>query len=236
MFRDRPAREAWSPKNHRVRAPATPGLELATVRPVVAKPQPMLVARGWAPDWLRPWLRAVLVVAAGIYYFCLLRSPSHRWQPLAYFSECTKLFPEADTVALEYRLEGWSCAAGQWQPLDPRAYFSIEADDKESRLQRFGYFYVDPRAGARYDPRAQRVMMLNALDDYIVGKHPDVADGIPGNLGGIRFSKWARPLPAPGDPVARYVFRPLEAPPADQTTELFATVASKRKQRCGATP
>lgn len=185
-----------------------------------------MVARGPGPRWSR----VVLVALAGIYYACLLRHPSDRWQPLAYFSECTRLFPEADHVALEYRLEAWSCGERKWVPLDPRPYFPIEADDKESRFQRFGYFY------AERGPAEERRTVLGALDAYVVDRHTGVDDGVADAIGGIRMYKWTRSLPSPGDPVDRYVFRPFAPVPADERTNLFNTRASLRKQRCGTAP
>jgi hypothetical protein len=183
-----------------------------------------LVARGPGPRWLR----YVLVGVAAIYFFMLLKHPSERWQPLSFFVQATKLFPEADDVALEYRLDAWSCDARAWVPLDPRPFFPIEADDKESRFQRFGYFYADRGS------RADRRLVLRALDDYIVERHGHVDDGLAGAIGGIRMYKWRRTLPKPGDPVPRYVYRPLAPVPADERTELFHTVTSTRKERCAA--
>jgi hypothetical protein len=165
---------------------------------------------------------------AGIYYLCLLEHPSERWQPLAYFSECTRLFPEADHVALEFRLEAWSCGSHAWVALDPRPYFPIEADDKESRFQRFGYFYAD-RGSAD-----ERRLVLHALDDFVFGRHAELDDGVAGSIGGIRMYKWRRPLPAPGDAVERYHFQPFAPVPSEQRTNLYNTRASVRKQRCGA--
>ncbi len=181
------------------------------------------IARGPGPQ---PF-RIALVVVAGLYFFALLKHPSQRFQPAAYFSECTKLFPEADNVALEYHLDAWSCDQRAWVALDPTPYFPIEADDKESRFQRFGYFYAD-RGSVD-----ERRTALNALDDYIVARHHDVDDGIQGALGGIRMIKLRRTLPAVGDPVPRYVYRPLATPPKDQSELMFNTRSSKRKERCG---
>jgi hypothetical protein len=183
------------------------------------------IARGPGPRWLRIGLVAV----AGIYFVLLLKppSPTGKLGVVAFFAEATKLFAEADNVTLEYRLEGWSCDARAWVPLDPRPYFPIEADDKESRFQRFGYFYGD-RAGGE-----TRRTAMNALDEFIIARHDGVDDGLTGRLGGIRFFKLSRPLPAVGDPVERYVYRPLAPAAADaKRTDLFYTRGSVRKQRC----
>jgi hypothetical protein len=192
---------------------------------VSPQPREQEIARGPGPRWFR----IALVVLAVAYYIGLRWHPpsTGALRPLAFFTEATALFPEADHVALEYRLEGWSCDAHAWQPLDPRPYFPIEADDKESRFQRIGYFYGD-RAGGD-----TRRTVMNALDEFIIARHDDVDDGVPGRLGGIRVYKLARPLPSPGEDVPRYVFSPLTAPPADaKRTDLFYTRASIRKQRC----
>ncbi|MGE5187124.1 MAG: hypothetical protein ACM31C_33975 [Acidobacteriota bacterium] len=185
------------------------------------------IARGPGPRWLR----ITLAVVAGIYLAALIKHPSSSGSlgSVAFFTEATKLFPEADNVALEYRLDAWSCEAHAWLPLDPRPYFPIEADDKESRFQRLGYFYGD-RAGGE-----TRRTVMNALDDYILAHHESVDDGVAGKIGGIKFFKVSRPLPAVGDEVPRYVYRPLAAPPPEaKLTELFHTRASIRKARCGA--
>ncbi len=185
------------------------------------------IARGPGPRWLR----ITLAVVAGIYLAALIKHPSSSGSlgSVAFFTEATKLFPEADNVALEYRLDAWSCDAHAWVPLDPRPYFPIEADDKESRFQRLGYFYGD-RAGGE-----TRRTVMNALDDYILAHHDGFDDGVAGKIGGIKFFKVSRPLPAVGDEVPRYVYRPLSPPPPEaKITELFHTRASIRKARCGA--
>jgi hypothetical protein len=179
------------------------------------------VARGPGPRWFR----FVLVGVAIVYYFMLLKNPN-RFQPFAFFAQATKLFPDVDAVALEFRLEAWSCDRHGWVPIDPRPFFPIEADDKESRFQRFGYFYADR------GNKDERRMILGALDDYIVGRHDHVDDGITGAIGGIHLYKWRHALPKPGEPVARYVYRPLTPVPADEKSELFHTPAATRKQRC----
>jgi hypothetical protein len=166
------------------------------------------------------------VVIAAVYFGALLKQPQ-RFQPLAFFAQATKLFTDVDEFALEYRLEAWSCDAHAWVPLDPRPFFPVEADDKESRFQRFGYFYADRGS------KDERRLVLDALDDYIVERHGHVDDGIAGPIGGIRMYKWRRALPNLGDPVPRYVYRPLAPVPAEERGELFHTPAATRKQRCG---
>lgn len=181
------------------------------------------IARGPGP---KPFRIAVAVVA-GLYLFALLKHPSQRWQPFAYFTECTKLFPEADNVALEYHLDAWSCDQHKWVAVDPGSYFPIEADDKESRFQRLGYFYADRGT------KEERRTVLYALDDYIVDRHHHIDDGVAGAIGGIQMIKIRRPLPEVGDPVPRYVYRPFAVPTKDQSELMFHTPSSKRKERCG---
>lgn len=187
------------------------------------KPAAPEVARGPGPRWFR----IALVGVALAYYVALLDHPSQRFQPLAYFSECTRLFPERDTAALEYRLEAWSCTGKAWVELDPRPYFPIEADDKESRFQRFAYFYADRGKAVERRP------MDDALDDYIYSRHAAVDDGVAGAIGGIRLYKWTRPIPPPGAHVERYVYRPFMAVPDGQREYLYNTRRSVRARRCG---
>jgi hypothetical protein len=189
---------------------------------IVPPTRDLVVASGPGPRWLR----IALAVIAVIYFIALLKHPPQKslFKPLAYFTECTKLFPEADEYALEYRLEGWSCSARVWQPLDPRPYFPMEADDKESRFQRIGYFYSGNRT------------VMNALDDYIVEHHDGAADGIDGAIGGIRLFRVRRPLPDLGDPVPRYAYAPLAPVPDDWRKNLYWTKRSNRAKRCGSAP
>jgi hypothetical protein len=188
------------------------------------------VATGPGPTWFR----IVLVVVAFAYYIALLKHPADHvtvkgeprlgWllRPASFFAQSTALFPSADKVLTEFRLEGWVCATHKWQPLDPRPYFPIEADDKESRLQRLGYFYGSNRT------------VMEALDDYIVSHHAAGSedDGITGPIGGIRLSRLGRPLPEPGDDVPRYHYEPLSPIPPDENRKGFYTRESTRKARC----
>jgi hypothetical protein len=182
------------------------------------------IARGPGPQPVR----IALVVVAGLYFFALMKHPSQKYQPFAYFTECTKLFPEADNVALEFHVDAWSCDQHAWVPIDPRPYFPIEADDKESRFQRLGYFYADRGT------KEERRTVLYALDEWFVGRHASVDDGLAGPIGGIRVIKVRRQLPSVGDPVERYVYRPLAVPPPDQAQELFHSPGKSRKDRCKA--
>ena len=178
----------------------------------------MRIVRGPGPRWLR----AALVVVAVAYYGALVKHPpmTNALRPLVFFTYCTALFPNADRISQEYRLEAWSCPAHHWVPLDPRPYFPIEADDKESRFQRLGFFYG--KVGA----------VMEALDEYVMTRHPEVDDGVTGPIGGIRVVQVRRELPSPGDEIPRYVYRPLEPAPEDQRKDLWFTEGKTRKSRC----
>jgi hypothetical protein len=178
------------------------------------------VASGPGPRWFRH----ALVGVAAIYFIGLMshRAPEHEWlRPIHFFVEATALFPNANVVTHEARLEAWQCDTKTWQPLDPRPYFKIEADDKESRLQRFEYFYRTERPA------------LQALDAYVTAKHATgVDDGVAGKIGGIRLYTVEQPIPTPGDPPLHYEFDPFGPVPADERKDLFYTKGSERQARC----
>ncbi|GEM_PF-2396171 len=179
---------------------------------------PELVARGPGPRWLRRGL----VVLAVIYFVALVKHPP-QWRGLriaGFFTESTCLFPRANVVASDFRLSAWSCSDAHWRPLDPSAYFPIEADDKESRLQRFAYFYQRNRPGMR------------ALEAWIEERHATTDDGLVGAIGGIKLDRWTRPIPAPGSTIERYVYRPLDVIPTDQLKPLYFTAGPERRERC----
>lgn len=177
------------------------------------------IARGPGPRWLR----LALAGLASLYFVALVRHPPQvgPLHALGFFTESTCLFPGASRFALEFRLEAWSCPRKRWEPLDPRAYFPIEADDKESRFQRLGHFYQQSRPA------------MTALDEWIAARHDRTDDGVAGPIGGIRLVKQSRSLPAPGEPVARYAYDPLAPIPKDERKDLYATRPSERKARCG---
>lgn len=192
------------------------------------KPEPPPIARGPGPRWFRRCLIALAVV----YFGALLHRPPAaigRWlRPAVFFTESTALFPHSNEVVLEYRLEVWGCGQG-WRPIDPRPYFPIEPEDKESRFQRLGYFYFNSRRA----PDARERAVAKALDAYISRRHAAGADdGAPGPIGGIRVMKATRAFPLPGDPVARYHYDPFATLPGDQIKEKYATPANERERRC----
>src|SRR5690349_13059666 len=53
-------------------------------------------------------------------------------RPLRFFVQEAALFPRAASDAIDWRVEGWSCDARQFQEIDVRPYFPIHRDDKES--------------------------------------------------------------------------------------------------------
>jgi hypothetical protein len=184
----------------------------------VAKP---VIARGVGPVPVRIGLAGLALV----YFVMLLKHPEPKgWiRQIAYFSECTGLFTQADTVATEYRLAGWSCERKAWEPLDPRPYFPMRADDKEARFQRLGHFY-------RGD-----VKVLHALGEYIVNHHTagGMDDGFAGPLGGIQMYKLDWPIPAPGTEIGRYEYVPMSPQPAGtKRSEVFESSPRSLRDRC----
>lgn len=189
------------------------------------------------------WLRWALAAAAALYFVGLF-AYSTGWKtvptrsamkPAAFFLESAALLPKADEIAFEYRLEGWSCRRKRWERLDPRPYFPIEADNKESRFQRLAWFF---RKSANY------TTVMAALDDYIAAHRAD-DDGILGAIGGIRVYEVWRALPPVGDATARYSFHPLAPLEPDEHRKdvrdgdghrFYATPRDDRKKRCAAAP
>jgi hypothetical protein len=183
---------------------------------------PARIVRGPGP----PWLRVGLAGLAGLYFVALVVHPPHVsvLQTIGFFTESTCLFPNARGNLTEYRLDAWSCPRKHWEPLDPRPYFPIEPDNKESRFQRLAYFY-----------QANRPTM-QALDTWILARHDDEDDGVAGAIGGIKLSAWTRPIPEPSEGASRYHYRPLDPIPKDQRKDLFFTLGDVRRVRCGMRP
>jgi hypothetical protein len=187
------------------------------------------VIRGIGPRGFRI---ALMVVAIG--YFIGLLHHSLIPQPVGFFVDATKLFPDANRVAMEFRLEGWSCTDHSWHLIDPRPYFPMRSDDKESRFQRLAYFYGvragKPAKGTPKEKVPERIAMY-ALDDYIMARHPDVDDGLAGDIGGIQVYVIKKPIPEPGVTVERYDYQPFIVTEGKRE-DLFYTPESKRKARC----
>lgn len=194
----------------------TPKVPKATARGA-SKP---IVARGMGPAPVR----LVFAGLACLYFVLLIKHPDPKgWvAPIAYFTECTGLFTRADGAASEYRVDAWSCARHDWEPMDPRPYFPMRADDKEARFQRLAYFYKRERK------------VLNALDDYFVAHHAEMDDGVDGPIGGIRLVQLERAIPEPGSEVDRYAYEPRSPVPADvKRFDLYYTTSKRRHAACG---
>ena len=194
----------------------------------------MVVAQGIGPKGFR----YALIAAAALYFVLLLHPPNDpgRMRPVIFFMQATALFPRADAYALEFRIQAWSCTDLAWKPMDPTPYFPIQADDKESRLQRVAYFYKKEK------------IVMRALDQYVYDAHTEDpgGDGIDGPIGGIKLVQVDTPLPPPGSDVVRYQWNPL-APIADPLPDcadkkkgevfpacnLYYAPNSTRKKRCG---
>jgi len=186
-----------------------------TIMPSLEQPA---VAVGPGPRWFRLGLAGL----AAVYYAALTHHPPDvSWlRPAVFFTEATSLFPRASSFALEYRLEVWPCGR-RWEPIDPSPYFPIEPDDKESRLQRLGYFYE------------RNHTVMRALDAYVSARHAaGVDDGAPGRIGGIRLFKVVRPFPEAGEPVERYHFHPTGPVPPEQRRDIYYAPGPERKRRC----
>jgi len=144
------------------------------------------------------------------------------------FLSVAALFTEADHYILEYRAEAWVCDERRWRELDPRPYFPIDVDNKESRFQRAMYMH-------HKDARTMR-----ALDAFLVDHHNHHAgaDGIGKDLpiGGVRLLALRIPFPAVGEPVPRYGWRPLEEYPKDVRHAWYRTGDTVIQQRCGGGP
>lgn len=186
-----------------------------------------------APATLPRWLYRGLGALAGVYLVSIfLGSSGSRLpdellpRPLRYFTQIACLFPRARPMGIEYRVQAYSCRSGQFRELDYRPYFPIRADDKESRFERAGFFHRRDRK------------VMEALDDYLVGRHNAGAkagtarDGIEGAIGGILFMSLRLPLPEPGSRIERYRRRPLEDYPHDQRKYWYKTPQSRLRERC----
>jgi len=196
---------------------------------VAARPKEEPVEPGWGP----PGFRLALAVVAGLYFACLFIASVGGGgagekipQPARFFVQAACLFPSASQKVIEYRAELWSCRERKFVPFDPRADFPIRADDKESRFQRLGHFY---RTSAP---------VMQALDEFLLVRHnarAEPVDGVDGPVGGMRFVSLRIPFPQPGEPTARFEYRPL-APGPEGTEEKpwYMTPASTRAKRCEA--
>ena len=166
----------------------------------------------------------------GAYLFTMLAGsvgatwPRQLPAPFLYFTQVACLFPKAARMAIEYRVEAWSCADQAFTELDATPYFPIHANNKESRLHRTGFFY-----------RREREVM-EALESYLVERvNRDAASGE--EIGGIRLSSVRHPLPAiDARPVPRFRPKPLAELPKKQVKAWFYTPVSRRERQCRVAP
>lgn len=183
------------------------------------------------------WTRAVLTLCAALYLVLLVfHQFRHKawpdWmKPPMMFINSTELFPTADRYATEFKLEGWSCTDKKWEPMDPRPYFPLHGDDKESRFQRILHFYLED---ARDTHSRYLRPVMHAMERYFLDGHGDGADdGVAGPLGGIKVYEMLTPIPSVGDDVARYEYQPLvPAPPTSERYQVFETPPKHRDQQC----
>lgn len=191
------------------------------------------IVRGFGPRELR----IALIVVAIAYFLGLLH---HSWvpQPVGFFVDATKLFPDANRVTMEFRLEAWSCTDRSWHLIDPRPYFPMRSDDKESRFQRLAYFYGvragKPPKGMPKDKVPERIAMT-ALEDFILAHHRTVDDGLAGEIGGIQVYVIKKPIPEPGATIERYDYQPFVVTEGKRE-DLFYTPESRRKATCRGEP
>lgn len=183
-----------------------------------------------ADSGLPGWLRGALTLLAGLYLLGVFTSAvapkiPNTWVPLLprYFTQIACLFPKAATHAIDYRLEVWDCDRREFSELDFRPLFPLQADDKENRFQRTAHFYRQHR------------QVMRALERYVI-EQQRVRDPAR-NLGGIRLLSLRIPLPAPGEPVARWQREPLSSHPEERRRYWYHTPNSRRRVFCsGETP
>lgn len=180
------------------------------------------------------WFRTSLGIVGAIYLAAIFLGSAGSKIPrevlprtALYFTQVACLFPSAATHTIDYRASGYSCATGQFEELDHRAYFPIHPHDKENRYARVAFFY-----------RRERQVM-EALEEYLVDGHnarvvagENTGDGIDGLIGGIRVTSLRIPLPEPGTKTERFTALPLEEVSEDWIKHWFWTPASRRELHC----
>lgn len=176
------------------------------------------------------WARVGGALLFGAYLFTMLAgSVGSTWPrqlpgPVLYLTQVACLFPKASRMAIEYRVEAWSCADQAFTELDARPYFPIHANNKESRLHRTGFFYRQERK------------VMEALESYLVERvNRDAAPSQ--GIGGIRLSSLRHPLPAIDErPVPRFRAKPLAKIPQDNVKAWFYTPVRRRAKHCRVAP
>ena len=185
-----------------------------------AQPIGEVLARRRGPRWLRH----LLTVLAGVYLASLFLESAAQRLPraylpasLLYFTQATCLFPRAARMAIDYRLEGWDCAALRFREIDVSALFPIRPWDKESRFQRIAHFYRQNRS------------VMHALEHYVLGRQ---SAGAQPHIGGVRLSSVRTPLPPLGASVGPWQPAPLDESSADRIKNWYYTPESRRRAFC----
>jgi hypothetical protein len=194
-----------------------------------AAPQPPLVAYAWNPGIAPVVLTALAMAYLGAIAFDGMGSSLPRKlmpRAAAFFSQCSCLFPNAADVSIDYRAEGYRCDEKRWVEIDPRPFFPIDRDEKESRFQRTLHFYKEDRATMQ---ALEAFLMARQNEEATAGRSP--LGG--GPIAGVRFLSLRIPFGKPGDPVPRYAYRPLAEFPVEQRHNWYWTPQSKRNERCG---
>jgi len=141
-----------------------------------------------------------------------------------FFTQCSALFPHAALASIEYRAEGYVCSKGEWEEVDTRPYFPIEADDKENRFSRVMFFY-------RHHKKT-----MAAVDRFLVQSHNrhdrDDGDAKDEKIGGVRLFSVRTPLPDIGDPPVRVHYRALSEIPQEWRKVFYETKSAPITERC----
>jgi hypothetical protein len=141
-----------------------------------------------------------------------------------FFTQCTALFPRAALASIEYRAEGYVCEKGEFEEIDTRPYFPIDAEDKENRFSRVMFFY-------RHNKKT-----MNALDRFLVTSHDrhdrDDGEAHDQKIGGVRLFSIRTPLPRVGDPPMKVHRRPLAEIPREWRKVFYETKSAWTTERC----
>jgi hypothetical protein len=148
-----------------------------------------------------------------------------KWIPLParFFVQVAQLFPHAEPFAIEWRAQGYRCAAGTVEEIDLRPHFPIHADDKENRFNRAMFFFHRNRA------------VLEALDAFISQREEKL--GPDHRLGGVTLLSVRVPIPSPGEQTPRYRRVSLEEMPAEYKRRVwYASSRDDIDRRCAESP
>jgi hypothetical protein len=191
-------------------------------------PVPEVVADVWGSGVVPKVLCVVSAIYLGSVAFDGIGSTlPHRVLPQAaeFFAQCSCLFPKAADFSIDYRAEGFRCSDKRWVEIDPRPFFPIDRDEKESRFQRTLHFYKDDRP------------TMQALEDFLIKNQNEtvLGGGSPlggGPIGGVRFLSLRIPIGQPGEALERYAHKPLLEYSENEQHEWYHTPQSRREERC----